>query len=59
MESNIVTDRILDEQISLAITEGLLLQSVSPLNGKKVYMLRSAVKPVQQSLNFETDDVPF
>ena len=59
MESNIVTDRILDEQISLAITEGLILQSVSPLNGKKVYMLRSAVKPVQQSLNFETDDVPF
>lgn len=54
-----MTDRILDEQISLAITEGLILQSVSPLNGKKVYMLRSAVKPVQQSLNFETDDVPF
>ena len=61
MESNIVTDHILDEQISLAIADGILLQSVSPLNGKKVYMLRSAVKPVQQSLNFETDDesVPF
>ena len=60
MESNIVTDRILDEQISHAITDGILLQSVSPLNGKRVYMLRTdSGAVVQQSLNFDSNDEPF
>ena len=63
MESNIVTDRILDEQISHALNDGILLQSVSPLNGKRVYMLRTpstgSGTVVQQSLNFDSNDAPF
>ena len=41
MESNIVTDHILTEQIQRAIADGIILQSVSPLNGKKIYMLHA------------------
>lgn len=40
LESNIMTDHILGEQIQKAISDGIILQSVSPLNGKKIYMLR-------------------
>ena len=58
MESNILTDHILDEQISRALNAGLLLESRSALNGKKIYMLHQQAKsaPAQQSLNFTTDD---
>lgn len=61
MESNIVTDHILGEQISHAITDGILLQSISPLNGKKVYMLRQQppAPPTQQAFNFDSNDEPF
>ena len=61
MESNIVTDHILSEQISHAMTDGILLQSVSPLNGKKVYMLRQQppAPPTQQAFNFDSNDEPF
>ena len=80
MESNIMSDRLLNEQFSRALADGILLQSVSPLNGKKIYMLRTIADPepvalglplatggtqegpqegpIQQSLNFETDDLP-
>lgn len=55
MESNIMADHILSEQIQKAVTDGILLQSVSPLNGKKIYILRQQppAEPLQQSLNFE------
>lgn len=58
LESNIVTDHILAEQIQKAVTDGILLQSVSPLNGKRIYMLHKQAPPVptQQSLNFEGND---
>ena len=64
VESNIVTDHILTEQIQHAITDGILLQSVSPLNGKKIFMLRdtSGQPPTcrQGELNFDAanDDEP-
>ena len=41
MESNIMTEHILGEQIQKAVTDGIILQSVSPLNGKKIFMLRA------------------
>ena len=55
LESNIVKDHLLDEQIKRALSDGIILQSVSPLNGKKIYMLRKQAPPTptQQSLNFE------
>lgn len=63
LESNIVTDYILTEQIQRALSDGILLQSVSPLNGKRVYMLRAAIaepvaapQPIQQSLNFDVHE---
>jgi hypothetical protein len=40
LESNIVTDHILAEQIQKAVADGIILQSVSSLNGKRIYMLR-------------------
>ena len=40
MEANIVTARVLDEQIAKAFAEDVILQSKSALNGKKIYMLR-------------------
>ena len=39
MESNIMVDHILLEQIQKAVNNGIILQSVSPLNGKKIYIL--------------------
>jgi len=41
MESNIVTDHILTEQIQRAIADGIILESRSALNGKKIYMLNA------------------
>ena len=41
MESNIVTDHILTEQIQQALSDGIILQSASPLNGKRIYMLNA------------------
>ena len=61
LESNIVTDRILDEQFQRAISGGIIMQSVSVLNGKKIYMLcpQKAASPVQGELQFEkTDEQP-
>ena len=40
MESNIVTDHILSEQIQRAVADGIIMESRSALNGKKIYMLR-------------------
>ena len=55
LASNIVTDKILAEQLSRALNEGILLQSKSALNGKKIFMLHQQATPVptQQSLNFD------
>lgn len=39
LASNIVTEKILTEQLTRALSEGILLQSRSALNGKKIYML--------------------
>ena len=39
MESNIMVDHILLEQIQKAVNDGIILQSASPLNGKKIYLL--------------------
>lgn len=39
MESNIMVEHILLEQIQKAVNNGIILQSVSPLNGKKIYLL--------------------
>lgn len=60
-ESNIMTDHILTEQIQKAVAGGILLQSVSPLNGKKIYMLRGDTRVVspschQAELNFDTNE---
>lgn len=41
MESNIVTDHVLTEQITKALADGIILQSVSPLNGIKIYILNA------------------
>ena len=54
LESNIVTDHILGEQIKKAVADGIILQSVSALNSKKIYMLRQSTpsQPTQTELNF-------
>ena len=53
-ESNIATDRVFREQLHKAVTQGVVIQSRSALNGKKIYMLPPAeVKasgPIQTSL---------
>ncbi|MBO7047275.1 MAG: AAA family ATPase [Prevotella sp.] len=53
-ESNIATERVYREQLSKAVTLGIVMQSKSALNGKNIYMLRVAeVKasgPIQTSL---------
>ncbi len=41
MEANIVTDHILTEQIQRALAAGIILESRSALNGKKIYMLNA------------------
>ena len=41
LESNIVTDHVLSEQIQRAIADGIILESRSALNGKKIYMLNA------------------
>ena len=51
MEANIVTARVLDEQIAKALAEDVIMQSKSALNGKKIYMLRPQAA-VQTSLAF-------
>ncbi len=55
LASNIVTEKILSEQLTRALSEGILLQSRSALNGKKIYMLHQQAQPVptQQTLNFD------
>ena len=55
LASNIVTEKILSEQLTRALNEGILLQSRSALNGKKIYMLHQQAQPVptQQTLNFD------
>ena len=40
--TNIATDALFNEQLETALKEGVLLQSVSALNGKKIYMLRQS-----------------
>jgi hypothetical protein len=57
MESNIVSEQILTEQIQRALSEGILFQSKSALNGKKIFMLHQQ-EPIQTELNFQTDDEP-
>ena len=37
--SNIATDRVFHEQLQKAIQQGVIMQSVSPLNQKKIYVL--------------------
>ena len=57
MESNIMTDRILNEQIQKAVNDGVILQSVSALNGKKIFMLRNVTQEYQQTeLNFDSHE---
>lgn len=57
IESNIMTEHILNEQVQKAVADGVILQSVSPLNGKRIYMLRT-VAPVcnEPQLNFDEPD---
>jgi len=43
MESNIATDKVFHEQLSKAIAQGVIMQSRSALNGKKVYVLRPSI----------------
>ncbi len=57
MESNIVTEHILNEQIQRALSKGILLQSKSALNGKKIFMLHQQ-EPIQTELNFTSDVEP-
>jgi hypothetical protein len=65
MEANIATDKVLLEQFSKALAEGVLMQSVSALHGRKVYMLRPTTvrhhtSEVQQEIPFthDNDDAP-
>lgn len=51
LESNIMTDHILAEQIQRALSDGIILETRSALNGKKIYMLRETCR--QTELNFE------
>ena len=37
----IATDKVFHEQLSIAINDNIVLQSVSPLNGKKIYLLNA------------------
>lgn len=54
MESNIVTDHVLDEQLSRALSDGIVMQSVSALNNKKIYILRPKPQtPTQRELQFQ------
>ena len=55
MESNIMTDHVLDEQIEKAVTDGIILRSVSPLNGKKIYMLRNGIQEAQTPACHQTE----
>ena len=61
LASNIVTDKILAEQLSRALREGIILQSVSALNGKKIYVLRQDLvqSPTQTEIHFDDDVRPF
>ena len=43
MESNIATDKVFHEQLNKAIAQGVIMQSRSALNGKKVYVLRPSI----------------
>ena len=56
LESNIMTDRILTEQIQRALSDGIILETRSALNGKKIYMLRETCR--QTELNFLADVEP-
>lgn len=54
IESNIMTEHILTEQVQKAVADGIILQSVSPLNGKKIYMLRTVAPACNEpQLNFD------
>ena len=58
LAANIVTDKVLAEQLSRAVSEGVIFQSVSALKGKKIFMLRSDTRGVssachQTELNFD------
>ena len=55
MESNIMTDHVLDEQIEKAVTDGIIHRSVSPLNGKKIYMLRNGIQESQTPACHQTE----
>lgn len=61
LASNIVTDKILAEQLSRALREGIILQSVSALNGKKIFVLRQdqVQSPTQTEIHFDDDVRPF
>ena len=59
--SNIATAKVFREQLSKAVQEGVVMQSVSALNGKKIYLLRpqplSAPAPPRQTvLQFQSDN---
>ena len=56
LESNIMTDHILAEQIQRALSDGIILETRSALNGKKIYMLRETCR--QTELNFLADVEP-
>ena len=56
LESNIMTDHILVEQIQRALSDGIILETRSALNGKKIYMLRETCR--QTELNFLADVEP-
>ena len=61
LAANIVTDKILAEQLSRALREGIILQSVSALNGKKIFILRQDQdpSPTQTEINFDDNARPF
>ena len=44
-ESNIATDKVFREQLSKALSQGVIMQSKSALNGKTIYMLSQAQLP--------------
>ena len=55
-ESNIATDKVFREQLSKAISQGIIIQSRSALNGKPIYMLSQA--QLQFKPQEDKDDVP-
>jgi hypothetical protein len=61
LAANIVTDKILAEQLARALREGIILQSVSALNGKKIFILRQDQdpSPTQTEINFDDNARPF